>query len=73
MFRDLIPYLVQGLFLLGFLVQLWFGIAILGRPGNHEVVYREKSPVKFWLIILAELAVGMVIGLYQYDATIMMG
>lgn len=73
MFRNLIPYLVQGLFLLGFLAQLWFGIAILGRPGNHEVVYREKSPVKFWLIILAELAVLIVIGLYQYDATIMIG
>jgi hypothetical protein len=73
MFRDLIPYLVQGLFLLGFLAQLWFGITILGRPGNHEVVYREKSPVKFWLIILAELAVLIVIGLYQYDATIMIG
>jgi len=73
MFRDLIPYLVQGLFLLGFVAQLWFGIAILGRPGNHEVVYREKSPVKFWLIILAELAVLIVIGLYQYDATIMIG
>jgi hypothetical protein len=73
MFRDLIPYLVQALFLLGFLAQLWFGIAILGRPGNHEVVYREKSPVKFWLIILAELAVLIVIGLYQYDATIMIG
>jgi|GEM_PF-1475675 len=73
MFRDLIPYLVHGLFLLGFVAQLWFGIAILGRPGNHEVVYREKSPVKFWLIILAELAVLIVIGLYQYDATIMIG
>jgi hypothetical protein len=73
MFRVLIPYLVQGLFLLGFLAQLWFGIAILGRPGNHEVVYREKSPGKFWLIILAELAVLIVIGLYQYDATIMIG
>ena len=66
MFRDLIPYLVQAVFVLGFFAQLWFGIAILGRPGNHEVVYREKSPVKYWLIIVAELAVGIAILRFQF-------
>ena len=65
MFRDLIPFLVQAVFVLGFFAQLWFGIAILGRPGNHEVVYREKSPVKYWLIILAEFVVGIAILKFQ--------
>lgn len=66
MFRDLIPYLVQAVLVLGFFAQLWFGITILGRPGNHEVVYREKSPVKYWLIIAAELAVGIAILRLQF-------
>ncbi len=49
-------------------MQLWFGVAVFGRPGNHELVFREKSPVMFWCIVLAELAIPIIIVWYQVQA-----
>lgn len=64
----MIPQVVAVICIAGWCMQLWFGIAVFGRPGNHELVYREKSPVMFWTIVLAELAIPVIIGLYVFAA-----
>lgn len=49
-------------------MQVWFGIAVFGRPGNHQLVYRDKSPLMFWTIVLAELAIPVIIAWYGLAA-----
>ena len=64
----MIGSIVAAICLLGWGMQLWFGVAVLGMPGNHEVVMREESPRKFWMIVITELAVGLIIGSYRIQA-----
>jgi hypothetical protein len=64
----MIPQIVAAICLVGWCMQLWFGVAVFGRPGNHELVFREKSPVMFWCIVLAELAIPIIIVWYQVQA-----
>jgi len=64
----MIAWIVGAVCLLGWSMQIWFGVAVYGRPGNHELVFREKSPVKFWTIIFLEMAVVPLIAWYKLEA-----
>jgi len=64
----MIAWIVGTICLLSWCLQIWFGVAVCGLPGNHELVFREKSPVKFWIIILLEIAVVPLIAWYKLEA-----
>ena len=64
----MIPQIVAAICIVGWCMQVWFGIAVFGRPGNHQLVYRDKLPLMFWTIVLAELAIPVIIAWYALAA-----
>jgi hypothetical protein len=64
----MIKPIVCSILLLGWGMQLWFGVAVVGVPPNHELVFREKAPLKYSLVMFIELLIGLVIGWYEVQA-----
>ena len=64
----MIEAVVYAICVLGWGMQLWFGVAVLGIPPNYELVFRGKSPLKYAIVMLFEFLIAAVIGWFRMKA-----
>ena len=65
---QVIETIVWVICVIGLGMQFWFGVAVVGIPANHDVVFRDKSPVKYWLVMLTESLIGAIIAWFRINA-----
>ena len=61
MIADYVPAFLFVAAVATYVIQLWTGIAFAGWAGDNSLVERAKSPGRYWLVMILQTVVLIVI------------